>query len=122
MIGFSLLEKDEKTYIYVKRYLSYLKNKKGSLLKLQNDFQIEEIQIHLKNHNIKGEEESNIESITWIKHHGDKFRIYLNSLKILALMALDCKCSCNKDDFSYVDFCKSVDIICNNRELVEDIF
>jgi len=127
MISFSFLETDIKTFNYVQRYLEYIeKNNNDSILKLDNLLQIEEIEKHLELNNIQGKKERNLESINWIKKYGEKFRIYLNSIKLITLIFLEkrnnCKKNCERNKITFEVFCDIVKVIDSNSELISDIF
>lgn len=82
---FSILEKDEKTFSYFKKYVEYLEGSGNTCLILDNRIQSEEIQNHIANSGLNGdisENDRKQEISCWIKENARPFRDYLNSIKL----------------------------------------
>lgn len=79
---FCYLEKDEKTFDYVKHYLQVMKNGE-STTPLDITIQRLEIEHHLNANGISHTDRKAISE--WIENNSANFRIYLNSLKMVAL-------------------------------------
>lgn len=79
---FCYLEKDQKTFDYVKQYLQVMK-KGESTTPLDITIQRLEIEHHLQANNISYSDRKAISE--WIDKNSPNFRIYLNSLKMVAL-------------------------------------
>ncbi len=82
---FCILEKDRKTFDYVKMYVEFLENNGSTCLVLDNQIQSEEIKDHLR----RVGSDANLEGIKkrevtrWIKENARPFRDYLNSIKLI---------------------------------------
>ncbi len=83
MYTFSELEKDEKTFEYIKEYLNHWNSKKD-FSKLDMEIQTREIVVHLYLNGKSGND--NEEIMRWIHLYGAQFRAYLNSLKLVFLV------------------------------------
>ena len=82
---FCLLEKDEKTYAYLRMVIAYIREKKAEgLVLLDNILQKREIESHLYLNRLP--ENDRDEMLKWIHKHGKGFRNYLNTIKVAALM------------------------------------
>jgi len=104
MLLFSLLEKDEKTYNYSKKYLTFLReNNNNCILMFENKLQFDELEEHFKLNCIT-EECRNYEAQLWIQKFADRYRRYLNSIKILTMM-IDVK----EEDYTFDYFSNLVD-------------
>jgi hypothetical protein len=79
---FCFLEKDLKTYDYVKEYLRIMKNG-ASTTPLDITIQRLEIERHMRQNNISPDDQKAITE--WIQANSANFRSYLNSLKMVAL-------------------------------------
>ena len=79
------MEKDRKTFDYVKMYVEFLENNGSTCLVLDNQIQTEEIKDHLR----RVGSDANLEGIKkrevtrWIKENARPFRDYLNSIKLI---------------------------------------
>jgi len=81
MMTFCKLEKDGKTYEYVKKYIIwYMHHQDKDFFELDAQVQAEELKKHLENNNF---ENKNQEILEWIKKYSEKFRMYLNTIKIV---------------------------------------
>lgn len=100
-MNFCILNKETKTYNYMKKYLTFIKDNRGCIISFDNKIQKEELNNHLRINNIK-DDRKNIEVENWIYNHAENFRTFLNSIKILALMV-------ESDDCSFDKFCILVD-------------
>ncbi len=85
-IKFCILEKDKKTFDYIKECLELLEKREKNFLKFDNMIQKKEIEEHLqrKGMHIVPEEEKNREIFLWIDNYACDFRSYLNTIKIAA--------------------------------------
>jgi hypothetical protein len=84
-MSFCILEKDEKTFDYFKKYVGFLEENERTCLTLDNEIQSEEIQDHLRREgfgNNGGDPGKKDEISRWIKENARPFRDYLNSIKI----------------------------------------
>ena len=85
MYTFSELEKDSKTFEYLKEYLNHWNSdSKKDFSKLDMDIQTREIVTHLYLNGKSGSD--NAEIINWIQKYGAQFRAYLNSIKLVFLV------------------------------------
>jgi hypothetical protein len=96
-MNFCYLEKDVKNYEYFKRYYK-LKENCTEFFKLDNKIQFEEITKHIENHH--GSPHNQNTAYEWIRENGEKFRHYINTLKIICLVF---KCM-NKTDITQEEF------------------
>jgi len=114
---FCLLEKDEKTYRYLKMVIEHVRgNRDVSLLKLDNALQTGEIRTHLYLNRFP--EDDRDEMMNWILRHGKGFRAYLNTIKVAAMMwswAEETK------ELSLEDFCRLVDRLDSTKVLLDAI-
>ena len=85
---FSRLEKDKKTYNYSKKYLDFTKECNGNCIVIfENALQAEELKEHFRINNTPDNDEfRSWEAQVWIGHNAEKFRKYLNSIKLLVIM------------------------------------
>ncbi len=78
---FCKLEKDQKTYEYLKKYLIWhVENKGKDFLELDSKIQLDEIRQHLE---LNKADNKNQEILEWIKKYSERFRLYLNSIKVI---------------------------------------
>jgi hypothetical protein len=123
---FCFLEKDKKTFSYVMRFVDFIENNKTkNIISLGNKIQREEIEEHLKRNNIK--ENAVAEEIKWVEKNGKGFRIYLNTIKIAALIFYsrdrDCGINCTYKKHTFKNFCKIVDDINSIKlQIIESLF
>lgn len=101
---------DLKTYQYIQRYIDYIENKHINIEELDNKIQIEEIKFHLQMTHCP-DEVANQEAINWIQKHAKGFRLYLNSIKLIALIYvtrhLECDIKCEFKKFTFEMFEKT---------------
>ncbi len=131
MTSFSFLEKDKKTFNYIKKYLDFMEQEtEKSTLALENAIQVQEIEEHLTLLEIPIGDYSkrNSESFNWIKNNGEQFRMYLNTIKIAAIIFycrdMDCiKIECEIKKFTFDNFCRVVDDINKIKfNLIDTVF
>lgn len=124
--SFCSLEKDEKTFYYIKRYLDIIKQGFGEyeVKKLDNTIQKEEIVKHLENNSIEiGTDTANMECIKWSEENSENFRIYLNSIKIAAIVVYDEIKQYGDNDLTFNKFESLADTINNLKfSLINTIF
>lgn len=78
---FCKLEKDQKTYEYFKKYIIWYGGNKGKdFLEIDSKIQADEIKKHLE---LNKTRDNNQEILEWIKKYSERFRLYLNSLKVI---------------------------------------
>ena len=83
MGSFCYLENDVKTKEYIKLTVNHFKYKNNeSIITLDNEIQLKEIQDHCNNSN--GWDKCKLET-EWVMENGKKFRYYLNSIKIASM-------------------------------------
>lgn len=101
---FCNLEKDEKTFDYVKEYILWFAqhNNKG-FLNLDTNLQLHEIQHHLE---LNPNDDKNKEILSWISRYSKEFRIYLNTIKIVFAVWY---CSGHESIMDWADFCLIID-------------
>ena len=97
---FCFLENDIKTFEYTKRYIKTLLKislNKEDIFNLDNEIQSEEIQLHLNRLQIPEWDINKIllEKIKWTEINSKPFRIYLNSIKMIALISITFHNCCN---------------------------
>lgn len=80
---FCILEQDDKTFCYLKRYLD-AGNNTYKVFQLDNIIQREEIEVHL-NINNKNNLDAG-EMLEWVKRYSPQFREYINTIKLLAML------------------------------------
>ncbi len=101
---FCTLEKDEKTYRYLRMVIAYIReNRTEGFQQMDNILQVHEIENHLYLNRLP--ENDREEMVSWIHRHGRGFRVYLNTIKVAALMwswAEEVK------QISWEDFCRLV--------------
>jgi hypothetical protein len=104
---FCELEKDEKTFNYISKYIIWYNTQLNSkdFLQLDSRIQADEIKHHLENNNY---DDKNYEILQWIKSYSKKFRIYLNTIKIVFTIWY---CSGHTELMSWDEFCSIVDRI-----------
>lgn len=100
-MNFCKLEKDWKTYQILNTYFEDHKIKKD-LDQEDNNIQVLEIEDHNKRNN-KDVHDSD-EAIKWITCHGKNYRLYLDSIKELAMIIY-----CSRSTASWENFCYFVD-------------
>jgi hypothetical protein len=96
-MNFCYLEKDIKNYEYFKRYYE-LNDTCTEFLKLDNQIQVEEIKKHHRQRCLP--QEINVVAYDWIRKNGEKFRHYINTIKIICLVF---KCM-DKTDITQEEF------------------
>jgi hypothetical protein len=117
MYTFSELEKDEKTFSYVKEYASQWRaDHHLSFAKIDMNIQMREIAMHLFL-NGKGPK-NDIEVLTWIQNYGPTFRAYLNSIKLIFL-TWHCM-GHDFEDITWEDFCLLRDRISEVKDVCVD--
>jgi hypothetical protein len=122
---FCKIEKDDKTYKYLKDYLNFLSNpakENNNILFLDNKIQHEELNMHLYYHEIdpcKESKEKECELESWIQNNGKPFRQYLSSIKLLALISYSkgFKKGLDLDFKSFTELCDNFN---NLKELLID--
>jgi hypothetical protein len=102
---FCKLEKDKKTFEYVKQYLLWYSQNHDNFLELDSQIQLLEIKNHLENNNY---DDRTTEMLDWIKQNSEKFRIYLNTIKIFFTVWY---CSHGEQEINWEEFCFTVDKI-----------
>lgn len=101
---FCKLEKDQKTFDYIQKYITWYVEQSGKdFLSLDSKIQLDEIKYHLMNNNF---ENKNQEILSWIKSNSEKFRIYLNTIKIVFAIWY---CSGHKEIMDWTNFCSILD-------------
>ncbi len=117
---FSLLEKDDKTYNYVKQYYKVIKEGHSPMI-VDAYIQKNEIERHLCLKCVDPDDQKSI--CEWIQCYSSSFRSYLNSLKMLALSIF----FMNKyqslipaETLSFELFCRAVNIWNERKEEVVD--
>jgi hypothetical protein len=121
---FCILEKDEKTFKYLKEYLDFLDDKKISknIFFLDNKIQHEELNTHLYHQEINPFEDSNkkdCELESWITKNAKQFRQYLSSIKLLAYAAYN-KGFHKGNDITYQNFSELCDTFNNLKDILID--
>lgn len=108
---FCILEKDEKTFDYFKKYVSFLEKSDSTCLSLDNEIQSEEIQDHLRREGFGGNGDPGKKEVIsrWIKENARPFRDYLNSIK-LAYVVWKCMGK-NWEDITWEEFSRLEDRI-----------
>ena len=80
-MSFCILESDQKTFEYFKKYVEFLETEENTCHILDNRIQADEIRDHLKRH---GMDENHKEEIDrWIDENARPFREYLNTIKLV---------------------------------------
>ena len=118
MLNFCIIPKDEKSYIYSKKYLTYIKDEnRCNIMIFDNKLQKIEISDHIRKNNIKFEN-SDKETQKWIECNAEKFRTYLNSLKVFTLMINN-----NCGEYTFNEFCILADIYNNiKKDFIDSIY
>lgn len=100
---FCFLEEDYKTFAYVNIYVEFLKNDL-SVSGLDMQIHSEEIQRHIECNNLFYKYELAVQE--WIRANGENFRIYLNTIKMMALfIVMDINSlDLQRDNGWYMDF------------------
>lgn len=78
---FCIIEEDEKTFDYLTKYVTNCHNETETRI-LDNTLHIIEMQQHILSKCIP-DEHANHEALNWVEDNGVRFRLYLNSIKIL---------------------------------------
>lgn len=114
---FCVLEKDEKTYNYLKNFIIHMhENREDPLVQLDNLIQKGEIQRHLV---INGYAENDkLESLNWVKSYACDFRSYLNTMKIAALYW---SLSHRNEELTWEAFCELADRINDKKPYLDAI-
>jgi hypothetical protein len=125
---FCKIEKDEKTFKYLKEYLDFITEDNSpnkNILNIDNKIQHEELYIHLNYRKIDPNEDSlrrHQEIEQWIKNNAKSFRQYLSSIKLLACVAYTMGFK-KGIDLRYDDFIKMCDNINQLKNvLIDHIF
>lgn len=114
---FCFLEKDEKTYRYLRMVIEHIReNRVDGLVKLDNVLQTHEIRNHLYLNRLP--ENDREEMINWIHRHGKGFRDYLNTIKVAAMMWIWAE---ETKDLSWEDFCRLVDRLDSTKACLDAI-
>jgi hypothetical protein len=117
MYTFSELEKDEKTFNYVREYLNHWNSgQKKDFNKLDMEIQTREIITHLYLNGKSGND--NDEILRWIKDHGAPFRAYLNSIKLVFLV-WHCM-GRDLEEISWSDYCQLRDKMNEIKDICTD--
>jgi hypothetical protein len=111
---FCKLEKDEKTFTYLKKYIHDISIKDS--VKIDNDIQMKEIQIHCKLNGISVHDCNEITK--WVTENGKQFRNYLNSIKIVYLV-WHCL-GHDWEDITWDEFCFLEDRINSVKNIILD--
>jgi hypothetical protein len=109
MNRFCHLEKDQKTYKILQIYISDIRDGKD-IFRDDQELQVAEI----KDHNTRCGEDK---SIQWVERYAYGYRIYLNSIKELALLFL-----ATKRGVSWDNYCYFVDQLNTYKNLIEKIY
>ena len=96
-MSFCLLDSDQKTFEYFKKYVEYLETHEGSCFDLDNEIQAGEIRNHLLRNGFALTDVN--EKISWIRQNGKPFRDYLNSIKLAYIVW-----KCNGKDWKDIDW------------------
>lgn len=115
-MGFCILEKDKKTFEFLKRYILTLNQNQQTCHQLDNHIQAEEIKKHLITNGYTDKNQAEI--LKWIKNNSQNFRDYLNSIKIAYLV-----CTCMDRDWNQLtweDFCLLQDRINAQKAMILD--
>jgi hypothetical protein len=113
---FCFLEKDQKTFDYVKKYYSLIKAG-DSTIQLDSCIQKSEIERNLELKSCDIEDQKAITD--WINENSSGFRAYINSIKMLALFIYFIERSAvskKQEELTYQLFTKTV-ILWNERKL-----
>lgn len=126
---FCILEKDNKTFLYIKRYIDFMeKEDRRNVMTLDNQIQQEEMISHLER---KGIDRNNSPIVLqelkdWINKNGSPIRVYINTIKLAAVIFYtrdkDCFETCMYKEFNYENFSKVVDDINCIRFQMETLF
>ena len=115
-LSYCILEKDDKTYNYVREYVRAIQEGKPSIC-VDVCLQKKEIELHLYLNHYDGQDQRGIKE--WIETYSCNFRAYLNSLKMLALY-LNILNQSNKEIFNsnipYDVFCRAINLW-NDRKI-----
>lgn len=112
------LEKDGKSFMYVKMYMEMCEEDKiKELFSVENKLQIKEIEDHCKNNGIS---DVNREALIWINNWAEGYRIYLSSLKMVVFIL---KCAGRRaKDITWEEFCEIEDKVNNMHYFLNSIF
>ncbi len=81
---FCVLEKDRKTYDYLKMVIALVNSRRlRDLQKLDADLHQHEIKLHLRLNRLPENDRQGM--MEWIEEHGAGFRDYLNTIKVAAI-------------------------------------
>lgn len=114
---FSLLDRDDKTFRYIKRYLKECHNYDESF-KLDNKIQNEEIQKHLYLSHCPQDKQKE-EMLSWVDKNSKPFRDYLNSIKIAYSAWI--LTGHNEEDFTFEEFKLMQSNLFKVKEVLESI-
>ena len=113
---FSVLEKNNKTYQLVQKYIMYLRENNCSCINLDNHIEMDEIKNWLKE--ISADDHDNSAISEWIRNNGKSFRDYLNTVKLIYLIWF---CHTDRGDtISWEDFCAIGDNLNNIKNTCLD--
>ena len=114
---FSLLEADRKTHHHVIEYFNAMLNN-IDLFSVDMILQKRELELHLnKCHKEKDQEEC----LKWVEKNAKPFRIYINSLREIALFCyIDSKIYFRKE-LSWEVFCLIIEIWNKNKSIIDSI-
>jgi hypothetical protein len=107
--NFCHLPKDKKTFNILKKYIEDIQNH-IDLLKEDNELQIQEM---IEHKNKTGENGN-----TWINKYAKNMRVYLNTIKELAIIFIATERELTWDNYIY--FCDKLNMI--HDEILEKIF
>ena len=113
---FSLLDKDQKTYNHILEYYNGILNN-VSVFSIDMILQKRELTEHLQRCT---KEHDKDEICKWLEKNASPFRCYLNSLKSVALFCIMDRRINSKNNLSWDNFCKIVDIWREEKQLIID--
>jgi hypothetical protein len=122
---FCKIEKDEKTYKYLKEYLDFISDENltnKNILNIDNKIQHQELYTHLNFSKIDPNEDSarrHQEIEQWIKNNAKSFRQYLSSIKLIACVSFTMGIKKGKD-LKFEDFIKLCDTINSLKNILID--
>ncbi len=96
-MSFCLLDGDQKTFEYFKKYVEYLERHEGSCFDLDNEIQAGEIRNHLLRNGFSQDDVD--EKIRWIRLNAKPFRDYLNTIKLAYVVW-----KCNGKDWKDIEW------------------
>ena len=117
MENFSCLEKDDKTFYYVKEYYGRVCCNE-TLCICDIDIQRHELEDHLKNNN--KDLHDNKEVALWIEKNSRNFRTYINSIKLLTFFIFSNNQINHIENLDKGTFCTYIDIWNNKKHSIID--